>query len=93
MTLLITLLAAIAATAVWRRRPSGRFSAGMLALIYWGAAIMWTVDEAFVIVSQGIAGRTGDPAGLLDDALLGLSVVALGLIIWLVAAAAKERRA
>ncbi len=63
---------------------------GTLCLMYWGASIMWLVDA---IVEYGEIGAdffAQDGADMLNDLYLGLSVVALGLIIWLVILLIKD---
>ncbi len=84
MTLLITLFAAIISTVVWYVLPrSGELKIGTLCLMYWGASLMWLVDavvEYFEVGAEYFAPLAED---MLNDAFLGLSVVALGLVIWL----------
>ena len=84
MTLLITLFAAIISTICWYRRPDDKMNLGFLALMYWGASIMWLVDAAFAFVEEGAEAFVPAPAEMLNDAYLGLAVVALGMVIWLV---------
>ena len=51
MCLIITLLAAVTATAVWYfSSGKGNFKLGTLSLIYWGAARMWLVDAVFAVI-------------------------------------------
>jgi len=80
MCLLMTLVAALAASLAWypRRRNSGT-KLETLCLMYWGAALMWLVDGFFRLAED-------EPflELTLDDALLGLLVVASGLIAWFV---------
>ncbi len=84
MTLLVTICAAIASTIIWYLSRSGReLKLGFLCLMYWGAAIMWTVDSIFEYAELGVGFFNPAPAELLNDLFLGLSAVALGLIIWL----------
>lgn len=84
MTLLLTLLAAAAATLAWYfTLPGDRLRLGTLALMYWGAAIMWGVDAAFEYGDLGTAYFAALVEGAGPDALLGLAVIVLGLIIWL----------
>jgi hypothetical protein len=45
---------------------------------------MWLVDAIFEFVELKSAYFTPAPADMLNDAFLGLSVVALALVIWLV---------
>lgn len=81
MCLLITIAAAIAATLFWRfnaRARKRRIS--VLALTYWGAALMWTGDGVF-------AAAAGEPFFRFsaEDAALGGIVAAIGLVVWGVA--------
>lgn len=78
MCLLITAAAALAASIPWYFRSGGK-KWGTLALMYWGAALMWTVDDIFSVLEGG--GFFDLSAG---DALLGLVVVLCGLAAWLV---------
>jgi hypothetical protein len=74
MCLIITAIAALAATAGWYFRRNVRI--GTLALIYWGAALMWLVDGLF---------RAADGKVFFDfslrDAALGAVVVLCGLCV------------
>jgi hypothetical protein len=51
--------------------------------MYWGAALMWLVDAFFGYAELQAEYFTPTPIEILNDLYLGLSVVALGLIIWL----------
>ncbi|MBR3307763.1 MAG: hypothetical protein IKI75_11020 [Lachnospiraceae bacterium] len=84
MTLLITVFAAVAATLLWYRRKDDSMQFGFLSLMYWGAALMWTVDAVFEYAELGADYFAPEAADMLNDAFLGLSAVALGLVIWLV---------
>lgn len=85
MTLLITVFAAIVATLCWYFNDKRReYRLGTLALMYWGASIMWLVDAIYEYAKMGAEFFTPEAADMLNDSYLGLSVVALGLIIWLV---------
>ncbi|MBQ7549659.1 MAG: hypothetical protein IJT03_08140, partial [Clostridia bacterium] len=53
-------------------------------------SIMWFVDAIFEYAELGAAYFTPAPADMLNDLFLGLSVVALGLIIWLVILLIKD---
>ncbi len=57
---------------------------GTLCWIYWGATIMWFVDAIFEYAELKAEYFTPEPVDMLNDFFLGLSVVALGLVIWLV---------
>ncbi len=90
MTLLITVFAAIASTVIWYVRPDSNMKLGSLCLIYWGAALMWLVDAVAEYIEIGAEYFTPAAADILNDAYLGLSAAALGLIIWLVALLVKD---
>lgn len=84
MTLLTTVFAAIIATIVWySREDRGSLRLGTLTLMYWGASLMWMVDAIAEYAELGAEYFTPAGADMLNDFFLGLSVVALGLIIWL----------
>jgi hypothetical protein len=84
MTLLITVFAAIIATVKWYTRKDDNMCLGMLVFMFWGASIMWLGDAIFGYAEDKAAYFTPAPVDMLNDAFLGLSVVALALIIWLV---------
>lgn len=91
MTLLITVFAAIIATVVWYvREESSALKVGMLVWMYWGASIMWLVDAIFEYAELGAEYFTPAAADLLNDAFLGLSVIALALVIWVVILLIKD---
>ena len=91
MTLLITVFAAVVSTVVWYRRlPRDTMKVGTLCLMYWGASIMWLVDAIFEYSELGAAFFSPAAADMLNDAFLGLSIVALGLVIWLVVLFVKD---
>ena len=84
MTLLITVFAAITCTLIWyKKAPNSDMQLGTLCLMFWGASIMWFVDAIVEYSELGAEFFMQDGADMLNDAYLGLSVVALGLIIWL----------
>ena len=85
MTLMITVFAAIICTVVWYfKAHDKKIMLGRLCLMYWGAALMWTVDAIAEYIELGEAFFTPEAADMLNDAFLGAAVVALGLVIWLV---------
>ncbi|MCC8029946.1 MAG: hypothetical protein LIO75_09190 [Lachnospiraceae bacterium] len=85
MTLLTTVFAAAACTAVWyKNAPRHTMKIGILCLIYWGASLMWLVDAVAGYMELGADYFTPAAADMLNDFYLGLSVAALGLVIWLV---------
>ena len=85
MTLLITVFAAIICTVIWYKNEEARtLKVGTLTLMYWGASLMWLIDAIFEYAELGAESFVPAPLDMLNDLYLGLSVVALGLIIWLV---------
>lgn len=84
MTLLITVFAAIIVTVKWYTRKDDSMKLGILVFMFWGASIMWLVDAIFEYAELKAEYFTPALEDMANDAFLGLSVVALGLIIWLV---------
>ena len=85
MTLLTTVFAALISSIIWYRKEEARkLQVGTLSLMYWGASLMWLIDAVFEYAELGAASFVPAPLDMLNDLYLGLSVVALGLIIWLV---------
>lgn len=84
MTLLITLFAAVFVTVKWYNRKDDTMLLGSLMCMYWGASIMWLVDAVFEYVELGSDYFAPEAADMLNDAFLGLAVLALGLVIWVV---------
>ncbi len=89
MTLLITIFAAVISTVVWYVKEND-MKLGVLCLMYWGASIMWFVDAVAEYLEIGAEYFTPSAADMLNDSYLGLSVVALGLVIWLVILLIKD---
>ena len=92
MTLLITVFAAVITTAIWYKKSDEKMLLGPLCWMFWGASIMWLVDAIFEYAELKAEYFTPAPADMLNDAFLGLAVVALGLIIWLVRLLIKDPR-
>ncbi|MGN0262284.1 MAG: hypothetical protein ACI4B9_05510 [Eggerthellaceae bacterium] len=91
MTLVITLLAAVVATLVWyAKTPDTRYHIGTLALMYWGAALMWVVDGIACLIEGEAFIEIVDTAAMIDDALLGAVVVVAGMAAWLIYLLAKD---
>ena len=85
MTLLISLFAALITTAIWyKKQPDNEMKLGVLCWLFWGASLMWLVDAIFEYAELGAEYFAPAPADMLNDLFLGLSVVALAMIIWLV---------
>ena len=91
MTLLVSIFAAVISTAVWyKTAPKSEMMIGMLCWIYWGASLMWLVDAVAGYIELGAEYFTPEPSDLLNDLFLGLSVVALGMVIWIAVLLIKD---
>ena len=91
MTLLTTVFAAVICTVLWYKgAPKSEMKVGVLCWLYWGASLMWLVDAIFEYAKLHEKYFTPAPADMLNDFYLGLSVVALGLIIWLIVLLVKD---
>lgn len=91
MTLLTTVFAAIICTIIWYNSSKAReLKMGTLCLMYWGASLMWLIDAIFEYAELHEEFFAPAPLDMVNDFYLGLSVVALGLIIWLVIVLFKD---
>lgn len=91
MTLLISVLAAVISTLVWYTNAKARkLGLGTLVLAYWGASLMWLVDSVVEYMEVGVDFFRPSASDMLNDSFLGLSVVALGLAVWVVAMIIKD---
>lgn len=91
MTLVLTVLAAVTATVVWYASPHARrLKIGLLCWMFWGASLMWLVDAFFEYKELQAAYFTPTLRDLLNDAYLGLSVIALALTVWTVIILVKD---
>ena len=84
MTLLITVFAAVIVTVKWYTRKDDSLRLGILCFLYWGASLMWLVDAIFEYAELQAEYFAPAAEDMLNDTFLGLSVVALGLVIWVV---------
>jgi hypothetical protein len=93
MTLLLTLFAAIITTVIWYSNESARqLKIGILCYMFWGASIMWFVDAIFEYVELGAEYFAPAAQDLLNDSFLGLSVIALALVVWVVVLLVKDQK-
>ena len=60
--------------------------------MYWGAALMWCVDGFAALAEGEPFVELSDAAAMADDALLGLCVIGLGIVVWLVASRIADAR-
>jgi hypothetical protein len=91
MTLLTAVFAAIICTIIWyKNAPKNEMRVDILCWMYWGASLMWLVDAIFEYAELQAEYFTPAPMDMLNDFYLGLSVVALGMIIWLMVLLIKD---
>ena len=91
MTLLITIIAALIATIVWYvNEQRDTYKLGTLSLIYWGASLMWLMDFVFEYAELKTEYFNQAFSDILNDSLLGVTVVALGLVAWLIILLIKD---
>ena len=90
MTLLISIFAAVIATAFWYNGKHNDMKLGPLCIMYWGASIMWLVDAIFEYAELRAEYFTPALEDMINDSFLGLSVVALGLVIWIIVLLIKD---
>lgn len=91
MTLLISVFAAIISTAVWYFcAERKKYLLNVPCYIFWGASVMWFVDAVFEYSELKAAYFTPAPEDMLNDAFLGFSIIALGLIVWIIILLIKD---
>ena len=90
MTLLLTLFAAVITTAIWYQKNDKSLLLGLLCWMFWGASLMWLVDAVFEYIELRAEYFTPALEDMINDAFLGLSVIALALVIWIVALLIKD---
>ncbi len=91
MTLLISAFAAIISTIVWYFNSKRKeLNLSVLCFLFWGSTIMWFVDAVFEYAELGADYFTPSLSDIVNDSFLGLSVVAVGLVIWLAVLIIKD---
>lgn len=91
MTLLLTVFAAVISTVVWYTRPvDNKLCTGVLCWLFWGASLMWLVDAVFEYIELKAEYFNPAPLDMLNDTFLGLSVIALALVVWVVTLLIKD---
>lgn len=91
MTLLIAVFAAVISTAVWYASEKARkMNVSLLCYMFWGASLMWMVDAITEYVELRDEYFTPAIQDMINDSFLGISVIALALIIWVVSVLVKD---
>ena len=84
MCLILTTFAAVICTAIWYASATLRdMKFSVLCWLFWGAAIMWFVDLVFEYSEEGANVFEPSVSDVLNDSLLGLSVITIALVIWI----------
>ena len=58
--------------------------------MFWGASLMWLIDAIFEYAELKAEYFTPAPEDMLNDAFLGLSVIALALVVWIISLLIKD---
>lgn len=91
MTLLLTIFAAVISTIIWYINEKARqMKIGMLCYMFWGASLMWLCDAIFEYMELRAEYFTPALEDMINDAYLGMSVIALALAIWLIIVLIKD---
>ena len=68
MTLLITVFAACITTILWyKKAPDDSMKLGFLALMYWGASLMWMCDAIFEYKELGAEFFAPEAVDMIND--------------------------
>lgn len=57
---------------------------GILMFMFWGASLMWMVDAVFEYIELRAEFFNQAPQDMLNDAFLGVAVIALALVVWVI---------
>ena len=91
MTLLITVFAAVISTALWyKNQPGDKMKISVLCYLYWGASLMWFIDFVFEYAELKANYFNQALADIINDSILGICVVALGLIAYVIIILIKD---
>ena len=91
MCLLITAFAAIVSAILWyTHAKEDTYLFKVLTAIFGGATLMWLVDAVVEFIELKEEFFMQPVADLINDAVLGLSVVAIGMIAWLIVLLIKD---
>lgn len=90
MTLLISVIVAVICIIIWYTKPSSKLMLHVPCFMFCGASLMWFVDAVFEYAELGAEYFTPSAADMINDAFLGISVVAFALIIWAAAVLIKD---
>ncbi len=78
MCLILTLIAALVSSVLWYKKDyANTYKIGTLALMFWGASLMWLVDCVFAVFE----GEAFFDLSL-DDTKLGALIIVCGIAAW-----------
>ena len=78
MCLILTCFAAVIASILWYfKDEKNLYKLGTLALMYWGACLMWFVDCFFALMQEEAFLDLS-----LNDTLLGILIILCGVLMW-----------
>ncbi|MBR1891172.1 MAG: hypothetical protein IJ811_01595 [Clostridia bacterium] len=85
MTLVIALICAVISTLIWYFNPDRKkLKLSVLCFEFWGASLMWLVDAVFEFAELKEEFFTQSADAVVNDALLGLCVAVLGVVVYLI---------
>ena len=91
MTLLITVFSALISTLIWYTNEKARkLKIGGLCLTFWSASLMWLVDAVAEYLEVGAVYFQPTVQNMLNDTFLGLSVIAVALVLWMIVIVMKD---
>ena len=91
MTLLISIIAAVTATAIWYTSEKARLmKVSTLCYMFWGASLMWMVDAIYEYAELRAEYFTPAVEDMINDTFLGISVVALAMVVWAIVLLIKD---
>ena len=91
MHLLVSVFAALIYTILWYKgAPDNKLKLNVLSWMFWGSSMMWLIDAWYGYMEDGADFFCPAPADMLNELYLGLSVVAVAMIIWLVVLFVKD---
>ncbi|MDE5994237.1 MAG: hypothetical protein K2G60_01855 [Oscillospiraceae bacterium] len=91
MTLLITAIAATVSAVFWlTHAQNDKYHLGTLTLIYCGASLMWFMDFVFEYAELHAAYFNQEFSDILNDSILGITVVLIGAVAWIIYNIAKH---
>ena len=80
MCLILTFFAAVLTSFVWYKKDRlNTYKVGTLALMFWGASLMWLVDSMFAVFN----GEAFFDISF-DDTKLGALIIICGVAMWLI---------